>query len=83
VGVRLLVMKFMVVAESQKYSRKFLLNYGFNEIFFFQENRERQTEEEMADLDNIGVSVELHIYDLTKGLAASLSQMLLGKWKPF
>jgi hypothetical protein len=52
-----------------------------------QENREKQTElnqrdqssSEMADLDNIGVSVELHVYDLTKGLAASLSQMLIGK----
>lgn len=53
----------------------------------FQENREKQTDlnqrdqssSEMADLDNIGVTVELHVYDLTKGLAASLSQMLLGK----
>lgn len=33
----------------------------------------------MAELDNIGVTVELHVYDLTKGLAASLSQMLLGE----
>ncbi|XP_059475230.1 uncharacterized protein LOC132196525 isoform X2 [Neocloeon triangulifer] len=33
----------------------------------------------MADMDSIGVIVELHVYDLTKGLAASLSQMLLGK----
>jgi hypothetical protein len=54
----------------------------------FQENREKETESnqwdqsssEMADdLENIGVTVELHVYDLTKGLAASLSQMLLGK----
>ncbi|CAB3385787.1 Hypothetical predicted protein, partial [Cloeon dipterum] len=47
------------------------------------ENRQteaRQAEaSEMADLENIGVTVELHVYDLTKGLAASLSQMLLGK----
>ena len=56
-------------------------------MFVLQENREKQTElnqrdqssSEMADLDNIGVTVELHVYDLTKGLAASLSQMLIGK----
>ncbi|XP_065349319.1 uncharacterized protein LOC135945509 isoform X4 [Cloeon dipterum] len=47
------------------------------------ENRQTEAQQaeasEMADLENIGVTVELHVYDLTKGLAATLSQMLLGK----
>lgn len=33
----------------------------------------------MDDLDEMGTTVELYVYDLTKGAAALMSQLLIGK----
>lgn len=45
-----------------------------------EERREDPYDDDMADLDSIGAGVELHVYDLTKGLASVMSGMLIGKY---
>ena len=37
----------------------------------------------MEDLDEMGTTVELYVYDLTKGAAALMSQLLIGKFLNF
>lgn len=34
----------------------------------------------MEDADEMGTKVELYVYDLTKGMAAMMSHMLIGIW---
>ena len=34
----------------------------------------------MDDADELGTTVEVFVYDLTKGMAAMMSQMLIGKF---
>ena len=35
----------------------------------------------MEEIDEMGTKVELYVYDLTKGMAAAMSQILIGKRK--
>ncbi|XP_051158578.1 uncharacterized protein LOC127279949 isoform X3 [Leptopilina boulardi] len=42
-------------------------------------NAHRTKAENMDDLDEMGTTVELYVYDLTKGAAALMSQLLIGQ----
>lgn len=53
----------------------FYLIFTIIYYFFFSQA------ENMEDLDEMGTTVELYVYDLTKGAAALMSQLLIGKQK--
>lgn len=51
---------------------KFVITTVFKECLFFQDKMEEE---------DIRTTVELYIYDLTKGMAAMMSPILIGKRK--